>query len=493
MGGHLPVLPIVLPLLAAPACVLLRRRPVVLTFGIGVAWATFALTVQLLLQVLATGEPVTYALGGWAAPYGIEYRIDVLSAFVALFVAGLGAVVLTYAPRSLAREVPADRQYLFVTAYLLCMTGLLGISVTGDLFNVFVFLEISALASYQLIAMGPSRRALTASFRYLVLGTIGATFILIGIGLLYEMTGTLNMVDVAHRIAEAKGTRTIRVASAFLAVGFGIKMALFPLHAWLPDAYAQAPSVVTAFLAATATKVSVYVMLRFVYTVLGPATSFQGSKLDWVLLPLALVAMFVASGVAIFQTNVRRMLAWSSLAQIGYMVLGISLANVTGVTAGIVHLFNHALTKGGLFLAMGCIAYRWGSVELRDLAGIGKRMPVTMFAWVIGGLGLIGVPATAGFVSKWYLVGAALERGMWPVAALILLSSLLAVVYVWRVVEVAYFQPAPEERGSVREAPLSLLVPTCILLGTTLFFGLNAVWSAGVAEKAARVLMGGVP
>jgi multicomponent Na+:H+ antiporter subunit D len=486
---HLPVLPILLPLIAAPLCLLLKNRPVVFAFALAVAWNTFALAVLLLWTVVETGT-VSYWLGGWQPPWGIEYRVDVLGAFVVTLVSGIAAVVLTSAPRSLAREVPRQKHYLFHTAYLLCLTGLMGIAITGDLFNVFVFLEISSLSSYALISLGPQRRALTASFRYLVMGTIGATFILIGIGLLYMMTGTLNMADMAARLPEVAGKRTILVAAAFLSVGMCLKMALFPLHAWLPNAYAYAPSVVTAFLAATATKVSVYVLVRFIFTVFGQVETFSARGLHLALMAMALVAIFVCSATAIYQRNIKRMLAWSSLAQIGYMVLGVSFASVTGLTAGIVHLLNHAVTKGGLFLAMGCIALRLGSVDIDDMRGLGRRMPLTMFLWVIGGLSLVGVPVTAGFISKWYLIGAALEQGLWPIAVMVLISSLLALVYVWRVVEVAYFKPPKEDAEPVREAPLGMLVPTCLLIGAAIWFGLSTSLTADVARQAAESLLG---
>ena len=172
------------------------------------------------------------------------------------------------------------------------------------------------------------------------------------------------------------------------------------------------------------------------------------------------------------------------------MVLGISFASVTGLTGAIVHMFNHAITKGGMFMAVGCIALRLNSVELKDLRGIGKRMPVTMFLWVVGGLSLIGVPGTAGFVSKWYLIKAALERGWWPVAVLVLLSSLLAVVYVWRFVEIAYFKKPEEDAPDIREAPLSMLIPTGVMIGVTIYFGLQTEFSAEIAGDAARSLLG---
>jgi multicomponent Na+:H+ antiporter subunit D len=489
---HLPILQIIVPLIAAPLCVLLKRPRLVIPFAIFVCWATFGIAILLLGQVNTSGV-VIYELGGWAAPWGIEYRVDALSAFVLLFVSGIGAIVMAYAPASMASEIRRNRQYLFCATYLLCLTGLLGIAITGDLFNLFVFLEISALSSYTLIALGKKRQALPAAFQYLIMGTIGATFILIGIGLMYMMTGTLNMADMAGRLELANGVRTALVAFGFLSVGISLKMALFPLHLWLPNAYAFAPSIVTAFLAATATKVSVYILLRFVFSVFGTGFAFEAMPLDAILMPLALVGIFVASTVAIFQSDIKRMLAYSSVAQIGYMVLGISFASVAGLTAGIAHMFNHALMKGGLFLAMGCIVIQLRSVDIGDMRGIGRRMPFTMAAWVVGGLGLIGVPVTVGFISKWYLIQAALERSWWPVAVLVVMSSLLALVYVWRVVEVAYFKEPSEKARLASEAPLSMLIPTWVLIGATLFFGLSTSSSAGLARKAAQALLGGSP
>ena len=502
MLEHLPVLPIIVPLMAAPLCVLVRQRKLALGIALAVCWGTFVMTVMLLMEVLRNGMQ-TYALGGWVPPWGIAYQVDMLSAFVLVFVSGIGATVLSFAPLSIQKEIPKGLQYLFYTEYLLCLTGLLGIVITGDVFNLFVFLEISSLSAYALISLGRSRQALIASFQYLVMGTIGATFILIGIGLLYMMTGTLNMADMAVQLRGTitigedtkvvMDTRTILVAFAFLSVGISLKMALFPLHMWLPNAYTFAPSVVTAFLAATATKVSVYVLLRFVFTIFGADFAFTKMPLDTGLMVLSLVGIVAASTAAIFQTNVKRLLAYSSIAQVGYMVLGISFASVTGLTGGIVHMFNHALIKGGLFLAMGCLVFRLGSTQLADLRGIGRRMPVTMFAWVVGGLGLIGVPLTAGFVSKWYLISAALERGWWPVALLVLLSSLLALIYVWRVVEVAYFEEPPEDAAAVKEAPLAMLVPTYLLIGATIVFGVWTEWSVDFARQAAVLLLGGGP
>ncbi len=494
MGAHLPALQIVLPLIAAPLCLLLRRGDLAWVLAFAVSLVALAISGLLLSQVLASG-PISYELGGWAPPWGIEYRVDVLNAFVLLIVAAIGAVILPYSRRSVAHEVPESLQGGFYTALLLCLTGLLGVAITGDAFNLFVFLEISSLSSYVLISLGRDRRALTAAFQYLIMGTIGATFIVIGIGLLYMVTGTLNMADLGTRIPALGANRTVLAAFAFITVGATLKLALFPLHFWLPNAYAYAPSAVTGFLAATATKVSIYILLRFFYTVFGHGFAVEGLTLTAMVIPSATIAVLVCSTVALSQIPVKRMLAYSSIAQIGYMMLGIGFDNVAGLTGGVVHLFNHAATKGGLFLALGCVVMTIGSCRLDDLAGLSRRMPLTAFAIALGGLSLIGVPLTAGFVSKWYLVQAAIEREQWLVAAVILIGSLLAVIYVWRVVEVMYLRPAPAGAtanltADSPEAPWSMLIPVWILIGASIYFGVETSLNVGVARAAAQFLLG---
>ena len=502
LAEQLPVLVVALPLLAAPICAALRSGSEHAAARVqdGLAWAVVTLVSWLALAIAAglyvqvsDGEVISYAVGGWPPPWGIELRIDTLNALVALVVTFVAAVTATFAGRSIAQEVPARRRSLFYAAWMLCLTGLLGITVTGDAFNLFVFLEISSLSSYVMIAMGSDRRAVTAAFQYLIMGTIGATFLLIGVGFLYMMTGTLNMHDLSERLPALAGTGTVRAAFAFLTVGIALKVAVFPLHLWLPNAYAYAPSAVSAFLAATATKVALYTLLRFAFTVFGPEFALQAMSFQYVLMPLSVAGILMASIVAIFQADAKRLLAYSSVAQIGYMTLGISLATTTGVAAAILHLFNHALMKGALFLALGCVMYRIGSARIDRMAGLGRDMPWTMAALVLGGLSLIGVPVTAGFISKWYLVLGAVELGYWPIVALVVIASLLAAIYVWRMVEAAYLQPVPSEREPVSEAPAALLVPTWILALANLYFGIDTALPVGAALQAAGQLAGAGP
>ena len=489
VSDDLPALQIAVPLLSAAVCLLVRRARAAWTVAMVVAWGSFASACVLLSRVVESGT-ISYAEGGWTAPWGIELRIDLLNALVLLVVTFICAIVLTASLRSLDQEIWSENHHKFYALYLLCMTGLAGMTITGDAFNIFVFLEISSLSSYALISQGTTRRALTSALQYLVMGTIGGTFILLGIGMIYMVTGTLNIADMALQLAALGPNRTVLVALACIGIGTGIKLAIFPLHIWLPNAYTYAPAIVTAFLAATATKVAYYVLVRFVFSVFGEPLAFGELRLDAVLMPLAIAAMFAGSFVAIFQDDIKRMLAYSSVAQIGYMVLGLSLASVSGLTGGLVHLFNHAIMKSGLFLVMAVVVLRMGSTRLDAFAGLGRRMPFTMAAFVVAGLSLVGVPLTVGFVSKWYLVMGSLEAGLWPVAVLILLSSLLALIYIWRVVEVAYFREAPDEAPDVEEAPISMLIPIWVLAGGTVFFGIFTSLSVGLASAAARMLLG---
>jgi multicomponent Na+:H+ antiporter subunit D len=478
------------PLMAAPLCVIFRNGTASWAWATVIAAANFALAVVLIQQVMANGT-IVYALGQWEGPWGIVYRIDEVGALVVVIVAAIAAIVMPYAKQSIEREIPKERHYLAYCMMLLCMSGLIGMAITGDAFNLFVFLEVSSLATYVLISLGNDRRALTAALRYLILGTLGATFYVIGLGMLYMMTGSLNMTDLASLLPAVQDTGTVHVALAFIVVGFGLKLALFPLHVWLPNAYTYAPSAVTAFLAATATKVAVYALIRLIFTVFGDIDPLETYGIRTAVMVLALAGMFAGSLIAVYQSNVKRLLAYSSVAQVGYMILGISIGNAPALAGGIIHMFNHALMKGALFMALGCVFYVIGSVKLEDMAGLGKRMPLTAAAIVAGGFSLIGVPLTVGFVSKFYLVQGALAAGMWPIALMIMLSSLLAVIYVWRVVEIMYFRSPAIGSEKQTEAPLSLLVPTYVLLGAAFWFGIDATYTGDVAMSAAQTLLGG--
>jgi multicomponent Na+:H+ antiporter subunit D len=490
-SAHSPLLAIVIPLLAAPLCMMFGNKSVAFVISFLAAAASFALSVFMLLWV-KDGTVLSYHMGGWAPPLGIEYRVDTANAFVLSIVSAIGMLALPYARTSITTEIHEKHHTLFYACFIMCFTGLMGVTITGDAFNIFVFLEISSLSTYTLVALGAEKdkRALSAAYDYLILGTIGATFFVIGLGFIYMATGTLNLHDLSQRLPEISDSRTVRAGFALIVIGMGLKVAIYPLHRWLPGAYTYSPSAVSVFLAATATKVALYVIIRFMFSVYSKDFAFEAITFQYVILPLALIAMFAAAFVAAYQINIKRMLAYSSVSQIGYMLLGLSIMNVEGVSGAFVHMFNHAITKGALFMAIGAIVFRTGSALLPNMAGLGKQMPWTSAAIVVGGLSLIGIPGTAGFVSKWVLMSAAFEREWWPIALLIVASSLIAVVYIWRVVEVLYLQ-APAKESVVQEAPLSLLAPTWILIIATIVFGLYADFAISISTTAAEYIMQG--
>jgi multicomponent Na+:H+ antiporter subunit D len=481
-------------MLSAPLVMLLKPSGLARSAATAASLFAFAIAIAMTIGVLG-GETYTYRMGSWPAPYGIELAVDRFTALLLLIVTGASSLALLAGRRSIDRDIDASRQPLFYAAWLLALAGLSGIPVAADAFNIFVFMEISSLASYVIIAGGSDRRALPAVFKYLIMGTIGATFYLIGVGLIYLMTGTLNLADMELRIHEVSDQTPILVAAGFITIGLALKAAVFPLHVWLPNAYTYAPNAVTIFLAACSTKVSLYLLLRFDFFVFQPNLIGHDVQFAYFLMPLAVLAILIASGVALFEQNIKRLLAYSSVAQIGYILLGASFVTVTGLTASIVHMFNHALAKGALFLAVACLATQCMQLRLSELGGVAKRMPWTAAAFIVAGFSLIGVPGTAGFISKWYLITAALEQGSLGIAlvAIVVVSSLMAVIYIWRIVEAIYFAEPTNDLSKVREAPLMMLVVTWVAALANLYFGLVPEVPVTLASSAADILLGHMP
>ena len=490
---HGAALLVVLPLLMGAVLAIMPSERISWLVAIIVTLICSVIAFGLVLQIFG-GESLTYAMGGWDPPHGIAYVVDALSAPVLLLISLMAVLCLIYAWPSVQAEVEPKKRAPFYAAFLICMAGLLGMVVTGDAFNVFVFLEVSSISTYVLVAMGASRdrRALNAAFNYLILGSIGATFFVIGLGFLYMETGTLNMADMGRILADLDGgSRVAQIAYAFIIIGLGLKLAMFPLHIWLPSAYAHSPSFVTAFLASTATKAALYLLLRFTFTVFDVNINYVGQAEMIILVGFGIAGMIFASLQAIFQTDGRRTLAYSSVAQVGYMLLGIGLGTAAGAAAGYLHLMNHAVIKGGLFICLGAMWYRFGITRISDFRGLSKTMPWTMGAFTILALSLIGVPFTAGFVSKVNLAIAAANQDWWWAVGVIVITSILAVVYMGNILKEAYFREPPIINGEIvlrNEAPMMMLIPMWILAITSIAIGINSDFLIQAANNAAEIL-----
>jgi len=448
--------------------------------------ATFGSSILTLLKVLDAG-PFSYSLGGWPPPFGIEYAIDYLNSLVLVTISLVSLLAVIFAKLSVEKELP-EKIPQFYTLFILLVTGLLGMTVTGDAFNLYVLLEIAALTGYALIALGDNR-ALVASFNYVILGTIGASFYLLGVGHLYIMTGSLNMGDLFNILPTLYATRAVFVAFLLVLCGAWLKMAFFPLHTWLPNAYAYAPSAASCLIAPLVTKVSVYVMIRIMLSVFSTEYVFNVLSLSGPIVWLAVLAIIFGSILALAQTDLKKMLTYLIVAEVGYMVGGVWLATNYGISGAILHIINDALMTFCLFVFAGIVIYKTGSHRLADLQGLFRKMPVTMTAFTIVALSMIGVPPTAGFFSKWYLILGAIAGGSYHFMAALLISSLVNAILFFRIFEIAYFEPRVGHHVEdateivVSEAPLSMLIP---LLFTALGLIVIGLYSGAIVTNIIR-------
>ena len=422
--------------------------------------ASFASSLGIAARVLAEGH-VQYRMGGWAPPLGIALEVDYLNAPVLVAVSGAALVSLIAARRIVERE-QGEKAPAFYTLMVLAVTGMLGMTAAGDAFNLYVLLEIASITGYALTASG-DRLATLASLRYLLLGTIGASFYLLGVGLLYMMTGTLNMADLSRLLPALYGSDAVFAAFLLILCGIWLKAALFPLHAWLPGAYSHASHASACLLAPLMTKVMIYVMLRIMFSVFTPAYVFHRISLDGFVVTLAAAAVAAGSLMALAQKNLRRMAVYIVVAEVGYMVGGAWLGNQTAWTGAILHLLNDVLMTLCLFLAIAALAGRMESTDFKDLKGLFSKMPFTMGALVLGAMSIIGVPPACGFFSKWFLLKGAIEAGRFDFMAVLIFSSLINVVLFFRIFEHALYSDGHHhghaEHGHtiIQEAPLSLV------------------------------------
>ncbi|MDB2236757.1 MULTISPECIES: monovalent cation/H+ antiporter subunit D family protein [Halorubrum] len=473
MIDHLIVLLVVLPILGAavPPLASLRYDRVGWAVATATALGHAALAGALAWTVWTDGV-VRYAVGGFVAPYGIELVADGLTILLVALISAVSLGVLAYARHA------GPHENSFYSQFLLLVAGLSGMTVTGDVFNLYVFLEITGLAAYGLVASGPGARSAVAALKYLIIGTIGASLYLLGVGYALAATGTLNMADLSDKLAAAGYDSTL-VLTAFglIVAGLLVKVALFPIHTWQPDAYADSPDSVSAFISALVSTVSAYALARVLFSVFTVDFLEAVPIARQALVAVACVSIVAGSALAVAQSDVQRMLAYSSVSQFGLVIAGFAIATPLAVVGATVHLVGHAVMKGGLFAATGIIERKTGATTVGGYAGIAGRAPAATGAFTLLALAMVGVPPAVGFMGKWYIVLGAVNAGSWPVVAVLLASTLLTLAYFARLAERLYFAEAtiaPEAVAADGGERVSTAMIVTVVVAAVLAVGLAA-------------------
>lgn len=472
---NIPALLIAVPIIVAalPLVAGIVRDKVGWWIALGGLLVEAVLAAVLTLAVVGDGR-VVHPIGGdlarmnqvgeWAI--GIELVADPLSTFVVALVAVVSLAVLATTRQN------GPRGNAFYSGYLLLTGGLMGVALTGDLFNMFVFLEITGLATYALVASSKTAESAVAALKYLIIGTMGASLFLVGVGYLYVATGILNMAELSAALAgDMPGhieepiydTRIVVASFGFIAVGLATKAAIFPMHTWQPDAYAAAPDSVTTYISALASTVAAYALARVSLTVYTPEFFAQNEHAAQALLAFACVSIVAGTVLAVMQRDVKRLLAYSSVSQFGLILAAIGVAVYPGAPeatlpvleseitatqfalfAVIIHLVGHGLMKGTAFALAGGVRSARGSRLVSEYAGLAKTHPLLAGCLAVVLLALVGVPPSIGFIGKWYVGLAAVAAEVWPVVIVLFFSTLLTMLYAARLLETMYFTPVPD-------------------------------------------------
>ena len=451
---------------------------------------TFSLFVMSIFAVKIVNEygTLVYSVGGWKPPVGIAMVLDGLSAFMLVTVNVIAFLIAIFSINYMEKYTSKTK---FYTLFLLMVAGMNGVVVTGDMFNLFVFLEIASVASYALVAFGTEKHELEAAFKYAMMSTVGSLFVLLGIVFMYSFTSTLNMADMGAQLIIAKGGINITlIVSVFFLMGFGLKAALVPFHAWLPDAHPSAPAPISAMLSGVLIKsLGVYALCRIFFNIFG-----MTPEVSEILLVLGTLSMVIGVFLAVGQWDFKRLLAYHSISQIGYVILGIGLGTPLGIIGGLFHLFNHSVFKSLLFLNSGAVEYATGTRDLKKMGGLSEKMPVTSTTSLIASMSIAGIPPFNGFWSKLIIIIACVQAGRYGYAFWAVLASVLTLASFMKVMKYAFFDKMKETWEKVKEVPLymklsmSLLALLCILGGVLLVGGVSELF----LDKAQEVLLEGV-
>ena len=471
MSHQLPAILFLLPLFAAISMpvVCLKHRHWSKSISLTILAAMVLVSILNLHNVVNHGE-VRYAFSGWTAPLGIEWVADGLASviLVLLSVLGLLGVVFTgpTSPKALGGRIVH-----YYTLILLFFSALTGIVFAADFFNIFVFLEVAAISSYALIGVAGGR-ALFAAFRYLILGTIGASIYLLGVSYLYAVTGTLNMADMADKLPFLLGSKALVGGLLFIFIGLGIKMALVPFHSWMPEAYAYAPDSVSPIMASLLTKIVLLAWVRIIYWVLNASIAIFDIPILQLVAVLGALAAVIGASLALAQRDIKMMFAYGGVSHIGIILIGIGQGNQTGFVGGIFYLLNDAVMQAALFFLAGVAFCHYGVRTIDDLGRVGKQAPWLTGSLIVVALGMIGLPPTGGFFGKWNIILGALEADNYVSVAAVLLSTLLTLAYFVKLFEGIFRQTSTGLDLQFGEFPLSFKMTLGVTSAAIMLLGL---------------------
>ncbi len=436
----------------------------------------FNLYLMITLIPRALKAPIVVVIANWKPPLGINLTIGPLGLFLALIITSIAFLVAIYSIWYIRVE-PKEKYCMLC---MMLVTGSLGMVLTGDIFNMFVFMEITSISAYALTAFIRDRDGSEAAFKYLMIGSLSSNFVLLGILLIYVGTGTLNMADIASKMP-SMDPRLAVAAVILMVVGLGVESEMFPLNGWAPDAYSMAPAPISAVFGAIVVKGAVYALARMIYTI------FNFHSLFYFLVIMGIITLLIGEMSALRQKQIKRMLAFSSIGQMGMILVALGLGTMGGLVAGLFQILNHAILKALLFLAAGYLVYHSGSKNIEDMDGMGKRMPVLALSFTIGAFGIMGLPPLNGFWSKFFVISETVKSHYIVIAALILLGSLIEAVYYLRVVGRLFFKPA-SEKVSAEPLPISGFISMFVLVAAAIVIGLYPNWVMHLLQPAAKEL-----
>jgi len=408
------------------------------------------------IKLVSVNKILIYKVGGWIPPIGICMVMDGLTSFMLVTVNLVSFLITIFSISYMERYTD---KYRFYTLFMLMLAGMNGVIVTGDMFNLFVFLEIASIASYALVAFGTEAEELEASFKYAIMGSVASSFILLGIALLYGYTSTLNLADIALVLSNKPQGLMVSFIGVLFLGGFGLKAALVPFHAWLPDAHPSAPAPISAMLSGVFIKtLGVYAICRIFFNILGVS-----SKIFFILVILGVISQVIGALLAIAQNDIKRMFAYSSISQMGYIIFALGIGTPLAILGGLFHLFNHAVFKSLLFLNSGAIEYSTDTRDLKRLGGLNSRLPITGFTSLFGSMSISGIPPLGGFFSKLIIIIAAVQAGYFVSATVAVLVSIITLAYYLKFQNFAFFGKINKAWQDIKEVPWSMGLSMVIL------------------------------